>query len=195
MSESERFAKIRIKMILFYFLLFFIIISVRSAILMIGRANKLKSNLIIMNRTPPSFAELSNQVVKLQHITSDIDNYTLSDIKDNLVLTANLAEIAGSEFQSQYNSWVAVKGQISKDNENFVQLKQKLDQVQKLQDTEVVRLSKLLDEYMKPTLSSIGISMFGSFIVGVLSSILASYVYARWPQRVRKKSSGSNGIT
>jgi ABC-type antimicrobial peptide transport system permease subunit len=183
MHDSIDFFKIRVKVISSLLMLLAIFYSVYFAILMVKSSNRLKANLVIMNRTPTSLIELNKQADVLQKITSNIDSHTLGDIKNALTETANLAELVGVEFQAQYNSWVIVKGQINKDTDNFIQLKQKLDQVQNFQDIEIVRLKKLLDESTKPSFLSISFNIFASFAVGVLSSILASHVYSRWLQK------------
>jgi len=175
--------KPRVKIIFFLIVLVLIIYLVRFGILTIGDSNRLVRNLVIMNRTPVSFVELSNQVIELQKITSNIDNYSLNDIKKNLLLTASFADLAGREFKAQYESWILVKNQIEKDTSSFVQLKQQLDEVQKLQNDEVVRLKKLLDETTKPSMFSSSMNLIASFILGVLSSVLASHIYVMWQQR------------
>lgn len=183
MNYEEYFFKFRIKLILTTLSIIGIVYISYFGILMVGNSNKLNTNISIMNRTPTSFIELGKQVQKLQIMTSNIDNYTLNDIKSSLLTTANLTNLASSEFKAQYESWLFVKGQINKDADSFIQVKQKLDQVQKLQDDEIVRLKELLDKSTKPSLLSSSLNLLISFLLGVLSSIFSSHVYSKWLQK------------
>lgn len=163
------------------FLAFLLI--VKTAILTVGNSNRMQSNLAVMNRSPQSFIELGKQVEKLQQITANIDNYKLKEIKDELSTTAILAAHARTEFQAQYDAWISVQGEISRDKESFLKLKQRLDEVQRLQDAEIVRLSNLLEESTKTSIAEDAFGWVLSFIVGVMSSILATSIYDKWNKK------------
>jgi len=130
-----------------------------------------------MNRSPLSFVALGAQIEELQRMTLNIDNYKLVEIKSALEKTARLAINARTEFQAQYDAWMYVESQSTKDKESFLQLRQKLDDVQKLQDREIVRLKKLLDESTKPSLLNDSFTLLLSFGLGILSSMIGSRIY------------------
>jgi hypothetical protein len=152
---------------------------VQAGILTVGASNRLQSNLAVMNRSPQSFIALGSQVEELRRITTNIDDYKLREIKSALTTTARLAGHAQSEFLAQYESWVSVQGEIEKDKDSFQQLRQRLDEVKRLQDSEIVRLKDLLDRSAKPSLIADGLNLGISFLVGILSSVLASHIYEK----------------
>lgn len=172
--------KKRRNLILFCLWVCFLALVVRSAFLTIGSANRMQSSLAVMNRSPQSFIALGTQVEKLDKITANIDNYKIGEIKDALIDTAILARNANKEFQAQYESWLFVRGAIDKDKNSFLQLRKKLDEVQKLQDGEIVHLKELLDESNKPSLASEIFNFSSAFVLGVFSSIIATMIYEKY---------------
>lgn len=172
-----------------FLVLIVVLIIVRATIVSIGDNNRLRSNLVVMNRSPQSFVALGAQIEELQRMTLNIDNYRLVEIKSALEKTARLAGNAKTEFQAQYDAWVYVQSQSTKDKENFLQLRQKLDDVQKLQDREIVRLKKLLDESTKSSLLDYSFTLLLSFGLGILSSMIAARIHDYWkedPSRLKR---------
>lgn len=150
---------------------------------MIGDDNQAKANLAVMARTPRSFVALEEQTKLLDSMTSDISQFTLAQIKDELEKTNHLVKTARQEFVAQNEAWVKVSRFAEKDMDSFIELKRKLDEVQRLQDEEIVRLNELLEESQKDSFFE---SLFGfifSFSMGVLSSIAASHLYERYKTR------------
>lgn len=169
------------------FVLLAVALIVRAAFVTIGTSNRLKTNLAIMNRTPQSFLDLGAQVETLTEMTAEIDQHSLAEIKSALITTSRLAAYAQVEYRAQYDAWLAIKNVNAQDKKAFLQLRNQLDEVQRLQDTEIVRLKKLLDDSTKPSLFADGMNLMFSFVVGILSSILASRLYELWKARKAKR--------
>lgn len=149
-------------------------------------------NLALMNRTPQSFEELRIQTEKLNEITSNIENFSLGEIRQELQRTSRLVTISRKEFHAQYEAWLEVKETTSQDRESFLQLRAQLDDISRLQDNQIRRLRALLDESEKPGFLDSLLGLSGSFFLGVLSSVLASAAYERvWARRTKLPPSES----
>jgi hypothetical protein len=183
MEQYHGMFRKRSRVLMFSAAIFWLVVIVRAAILTVGASNHLRSDLALMNRTPRSLIALGEQVEVLNRIATDIDNYNLGQIKTELATTAYLAGTAQVEFQAQYEAWVSVRGQTSKDKASYLELRQRMDELQHLQDSELVRLKNLLDHATKPTMLSDVVNMALSFFLGVVSSIFASHLYDRWKSR------------
>jgi cytochrome c556 len=183
---KARMVRLKARMVVLISLLLMLtaLLVVRAAVLTLGADNRLQANLSVMNRTPQGFTALGTQVETLRRMTSDIDNYNLSEIKNALGTTARLAGYATTEFKAQYDAWITVHDKISKDKESFELLKQRLDEVQRLQDGEIVHLKALLDQSAKPSIFDNVTSAFITFAFGVVSSLAAPLIY-RWGKKKR----------
>ena len=170
--------KVRSAILLSILLLAVLTLAVSAGILIIGHKNTLRANLSVMSRSPKSFQLLSDNMRDLQEMTSNIDQYSLLQIKDALNKTSILVNQATAEFKAQQDSWNKVQGQINKDKVNFLEIRQQLEDVQKLQSGEILRLKTLLDETSRPSLLSDLTDLFVSFVFGVLASIVASHIYS-----------------
>lgn len=155
---------------------------VRSAVLFLGRDNRMQATIAVMNRSPKSFVALGDEVVRLQEMTANIDSYKLGEVKEELSKTVSLVNEARLEFLAQYDAWISVKGQISRDKINFFEIKEKLDESQRLQDKEILRLKGLLDQAQAPSWLTEFWSIVISFVAGVFSSIVATKIYVWWPK-------------
>lgn len=160
----------------------------RAGMLTIGDDNRLRANLVVMNRTPISVKKLTEHVDYLQSMMNNIDSFRLIDIRDALQKTVTLVRESSMEYKAQYDAWMAVRDEISKDKNSFLKLRQQLDQTQKLQSEEVVRLKKALDEVNRPSLYADMLNLSLSFVLGVLSSILATKIISWWSTRKPGKS-------
>lgn len=136
-------------------------------------------NLMLMNRTPRSFEELRIQTERLNAITSNIEKYSLGEIRQELQRTSGLVTISRKEFAAQYDAWLEVKEAAGQDRESFLELRAQLDDVSRLQDNQIQRLRKLLDESAEPSFFDSVLGLVGSFFLGVMSSVLASAAYER----------------
>jgi len=169
-------------------LLFAVVIIIKVGKLTIDGNNRLRAHLVYMNRTPISFAELGNQVVRLNEMTSHLDSYSISEIKNAMHTSAILAEIARSEFESQYNSWLYVQGKIGNDTDSLLKLREQLNLLQNLNDKEITRLKKVIDDTNRPSIFESSFNLLLSFVLGVLSSILASHIYTKYQRRTSTAS-------
>lgn len=184
----------RADLLLTVFVLLAVALLVRAAFVTIGTSNRLQTNLALMNRTPQSFLDLGAQVETLSEMTAEIDQHSLAEIKSALITTSRLAAYAQVESRAQYDAWLAIKNASVQDKKVFLQLRNQLDEVRRFQDTEIVRLKKLLDDSTKPSLLADGMNLMFSFVVGVLSSILASRLYEPWKARKAKREQDTNQL-
>lgn len=159
----------------------------RSVYLTLGTDSRMRANLTVMNRSPASFVALGKQTEKLQEMSSSIDRYSLGDIKTVLSDTVRLVSEARTEFLAQYDAWVAVKGQTSKDRESFLEFKARLDETRNMQVAEIVRLKKALDESTKPSWFETLGNLVAAFVAGIASSWIASALYSKYERYSKAK--------
>jgi len=160
-----------------------LIVLVRGAILTVGEENNRRANLAIMGRSADSLARLNAHMASLDRMTANIERYNFGQIRETLALTNSLVSQLGREFAAQQKSWEAIQAEIRKDEISFLDLKNQLAQIQKLQAGEIVRLKQAIDEATRPSLVADMVNLFFSFVLGFLSSIAASWAYVRWKGR------------
>jgi hypothetical protein len=168
---------------LMIYLLVMLLLTIRAVILTVGHENTLRSNLFVMNRSSISLNELTTHIKKLESMMEDIENYKLYDIKEALQKTINLVETASQEFNAQYDAWINVKSEISKDKSSYLKLREQLEQVQKMRNSEILRFKELLDEAREPPVYADVINLLLSFLMGVISSIIATNITSWWTMR------------
>ncbi|SFL26820.1 hypothetical protein SAMN05216302_105015 [Nitrosomonas aestuarii] len=168
---------------------FFIVISgliYRASVLMVGNENSEKANLVLMNRSPVSLQHLNEHAGKLEEMTNDINNYTFSSIKREIDKTIKLINLTNLELKAQYEAWISVKGMMKSDSDSLIKLKDQLDTTRNLQQKEILKLKKILDEVQKPSLITDLFNLALTFVLGVLSSILATMGLTLWRNRSTK---------
>ena len=122
----------------------------RAAVLTVGDANKIQTNLAIINRKPVSVEKLILQVAKLDGITNDIERTTLSDVKAALTETATLLKETQLEIDAQYQAWDAMKSAMEKDDATYRSVAMRLAAVRSQQDDQILRLRELIDSAQQP---------------------------------------------
>jgi hypothetical protein len=170
---------------------FVLIVFVALFALLLGRAYYLatspfiraQANLLSANTELSSVGALARQSSRLDQLSSQVEEMSLSDIRALLDETAALARRAARDFQSQYDSWSSLQGNIQEDSRAHDALRLKLDEVKRLQEGEVVRLKAMLDEAQKPSVFADALNLIISFFLGVLGSIAANAIYTAWQAR------------
>lgn len=172
----------------FYVLLICLFITVaglvyRIAFVMTDSTNVEKVNLVLMNRSPISLQRLNKHAEKLEDMTHNIDNYTFSTIKLEIDKTVELVSAANLELKAQYDAWISVKSSLKDDGDSLAKLKEQLDTTRNLQEQEIVKLKKILDNIQKPSIFDDLINLILTFLFGVLSSVIASMGLNLWKNR------------
>lgn len=175
----------RSKFIGFLLIVFAIAIFSRAAFIALSPAHKLKAALLVVNVEPAAGPALLAQVQVLNTISADIENTSIATLREALSKTARLAERATREFEAQYQSWTVLRGHIKNDGTTYNELRRQLEQTQSLQDREILRLQQALSKAQKPSIWSEFSALSLSFFLGILSSVLATMFWEKWPRLSR----------
>lgn len=139
--------------------------------LMLSDWNKTRSDLWVMNRTPVSLTLLRDQSTRLEKMTSDIERHSLQDIKIELEKTTRLANAAIFEMKAQHDSWGHIQKRMQGDAINFSALRQELDDLQALRDTQAETIKKILEQRSALLILA---GYLVSFLLGIVSSLVAA---------------------
>lgn len=134
-----------------------------------------KINLKLMNREPMSLRLLESKRVEIDKATVDIGSLTLNQIQELLSSTSVLAGQASIELKAQEEAWEKMKSQSNVDAATYEEVKRQLNVVSKMQSTEIIRLTGLLDEARSPSILDYIWGIIASFIIGVISSLAATF--------------------
>jgi len=156
--------------------------------LMIGRAyclatdqdNRLRAQLISANLPLDALSELVYQSDKLTSISENIESVSVAALRISISDTAKAASNAAEEFRARSKAWSELRGKIKNDQSTYDNLRSDISQVQALQKDEVIKLKKMLDEAQRPSIFADAFNMTLSFILGILGSIISSWLYESW---------------
>lgn len=155
------------------------LLAYRAAFVVLSPSYRMRSALVTANLSPVSLGRLMDQAGVLNRLASNIEHTTISELRGALDVMVNLTERSSRELQAQYDAWSIVRGQIKNDGTTYNELRARLEQTQRLQETEILRLREALDRAQKPStwtdVGNIGLS----FLFGVLSSILATFIWEK----------------
>lgn len=164
----------------------FSLLIVRAVILSLSDEAKLRTNVVLMNRAPVSLQQLTSHIGELEVMTSNIEKVSLGEIKLGLENTIRLVNQSNMELKAQYDAWIRIKDEIKKDDAQFRGLRNQLTHMQSLQDEEILRLKNMLNKAQKPSIFADATNLFLSFVLGVLSSIIATRGLRWWEMRKLK---------
>lgn len=157
-------------------------------VFMLGRAYylatspdiKMKAQMLAANLPLDALSALVYQSDRLSALSQDIDSVSVSTLRSAISDTAKAANSAAKEFRSRSQAWSELRGKIKNDQSTYDSLRSELEQVQKLQRGELIKLKKMLDEAQKPSIFADTINLTISFLLGVVGSILATWLYESW---------------
>lgn len=159
----------------------------RAYVVTIGAENVTQTNLMLVTRTPHSLTKLKNHTEKMSSMIEDIESLPLKDIKSTILETVNLINLTSREIDAQYEAWIDLKAKMDTDGITFRELKNKLETVKTLQNQEIADLKSVLDDVYNQSVTSQMISLIVSFLVGILSSIAASFLFPKVKDKIFKK--------
>lgn len=163
------------------FVIVAILMAYRASFVVLSPSYRARAALVEANLQPVFVAPLLEQVGQLKTMGANIETTSIVALREALQNTARLAESATKEFEAQYASWAVVRGEIKNDGAPYNELRRQLEQTQRLQETEIIRLREALDKAVKPSMWwDVGTQGL-SFFMGVLSSILATLTWERIP--------------
>ena len=181
-GERDRY-KLRLIALVLFLLALAGALVYRSSVLMFGQENKDKINLVLMNREPKSLQKLNDHAGKLEAMTTNIEEYSFFDIRTAIQETTNLVTLTNRELEAQYDAWVDIQDRIKNDSGSYYKLRNQLNDIQNLQDRQILELKKMLEQAEKPSIVDDFISLSLTFMLGILSSLLASAGRSEWKRR------------
>ncbi|MEL4280695.1 MULTISPECIES: hypothetical protein [Shewanella] len=164
----------------------FAALAYRAYVVTRGTENVTKTNLVMIARTPQSLTKLQHHSEKINLMINDIESLPLKDIKSTIVETVDLINLTSKEIEAQYAAWINLKNKMDNDGLTFVELKNKLETVQILQKQEIENLKGVMNDIYEQSLLSQITALFISFIIGVFSSIAASFLFPKLKLKLLK---------
>ncbi len=173
----------RIAVVFLLFVACAISLAYRAVELTIGGENRVVTNLALISRKNMSMERLNSQITELDRITNNIDRSSIGDLKAVLVQTATLLKETEIDVGAQYKAWDVIKSEMNKDDATYRAVALRLAEVRAQQDDQILRLQGLLDTARQPRILITVSQYVLSFGLGVLSSILASWLNSWWTSR------------
>lgn len=190
MLPTRRATLVRLSVVATPLILLACVLVGRAAYLAYSQESQDRTNLMLMTRTPSSLGGLESQSKQLSEVAANIDQHSLSDIRELLDRTAVTARYVSREIQAQQDAWRYVQTKSVADAETYRKIQADLNIVTKIQEQEIVRLNSLLDQAKNSPLSITILTSIASFVLGILSSLISSHLYDQWKSR---KSAEING--
>ncbi|MGB3383956.1 MAG: hypothetical protein WBA64_04705 [Marinomonas sp.] len=176
----------RFRYILSLFFILSLVLGGRVVYLTLNSENVDRADLITVTRTPLSFQKLNSHIDELEEMSKNIDTYTLGEIKDITKKTTYLLNQVGIELKAQHESWSDIQNLFEGDAEKFKQLRVSLDKAQQLNNKELLRIKNVMDQANQRTITEELSGTTLSFVFGVSTSIVASYLIKMFQRRKRK---------
>jgi hypothetical protein len=173
----------RSKFVVIVFGLLFSALLGRAFYLATNPLNRLRSAMVVANAPQDSLVALVREAERLKQLSSNIESLSISQLKAELQNSISVAQRAALEFNAQSQAWSDLRGKIKEDSTTYNALRADLAKLQELQQGEILRLKKMLDEAQRPSIFADAWNLGLSFALGVLSSILASWLYEAWKGR------------
>lgn len=166
----------------------FIALTVRLLYLTTDAGLKLRAAVFVANSPQSALNQLVKETADLSRLADNFEEMSIADIRRRLRSSIAVADRAALEFEAQSKAWSYVRGKIKDDSSTYDALRRDLAESQRLQEDEVRRLKRLLDDAQKPSLIADTWNLSLSFFLGVLSSLLATAMYEKWKERLRRDS-------
>ena len=148
--------------------------------------SRISANLVVANQPQDSLAALVKQAARLSQLSKNIESLSINSLRGAMEDSVAAAERAAVDFNAQSTAWSELRGKIKNDSSTYDALRAQLADLQRMQKDEIVRLKKLLDEAQRPSIFADAWSLFLSFLIGVLGSLLASGLYEAWRERRKR---------
>jgi hypothetical protein len=158
----------------------------RSLGLMLGEENPRLTDMALMSRKPLSVEQLNKQASELRRLAKNIDTASFQDIRVAFERTIVLVERANTEIAAQYQAWEQTRGRMKDDEVNYLTLRANLENSKRLQEAEIIRLKRALDEAQTPSFFDSALTGSFTFLLGVISSLLATAIYPPWRRLLRQ---------
>ena len=169
-----------------------LILGFRVSYLTTNSENVDRADLITVTRTPLSFQKLNSHIDELEEMSKNIDTYTLGEIKDITKKTTYLLNQVGIELKAQHESWSDIQNLFEGDAEKFKQLRVSLDKAQQLNNKELLRIKNVMDQANQRTITEELSGTTLSFLFGVSSSLVATFLINVFKRRKRKDHNEKN---
>lgn len=178
----------RTRVVVVALMLGFVALTARLIYLTIDAGLKLRAAVFVANSPQSALNQLVKETADLTRLADDIETMSIGDIRRRLRSSIAVADRAAVEFEAQSKAWSYVRGRIKEDSSTYDALRKDLAESQRLQEDEVRRLKRLLDDAQKPSLIADTWNLALSFFLGFLSSLLASAMYEKWKEPRRPDS-------
>ena len=175
--------KWRIRYIYSLFFIMMLVLGFRVLYLTTDSENIDRADLITVTRTPLSFLKLNSHIKELENMSKNIDTYTLGEIRDITKNTAYLLNQVSIELKVQHESWNDIQDLFEGDAEKFKDLRVSLDKAQQLNDKELLRIKSVMDQANQRTISEELSGTTLSFIFGVSTSLVATFLISTFKRR------------
>jgi len=173
--RSGALTKWRLRIVASVMILLAIALVVRALFIVYDDDLQSKINLKMMSREPTSLRLLEVKRAEVDRATKNIGSLTLDEIQDLLATTSVLAGQASIELKAQEEAWEKMKSRSEVDAATYEEVRRQLNIVSQMQSKEIIRLTGLLDEARSPSILDHIWGVFASFIVGVISSLAATF--------------------
>lgn len=142
--------------------------------------NQLRAHMMTANQPLDALSALIQQSDRLDQLSKNIENISIALLKQELDRSVMLANLAAKEFDAQSKSWSEMRGKIKQDNSTYDALRMELAELEKIQKDQIVRFKQVISEAERPSILADIRDLFLTFILGVLSSLIASSLYKKW---------------
>lgn len=176
--------RLRVWLIASVFIVAFLAVFARSAVLAFGH-NSDRASLLVMSREPRSLQQLTEHAEVLRNMAQNLDSVSLREIRSTTEHTVVLAGRANAEIGAQLVEWDKMRGKIKQDEHLYTTLRAEISAAEKLHAREVVRLQQALDRATSTSKRAYDILL--SLGTGVLGSIIAAVLFPRRSIRWLKK--------
>lgn len=133
-----------------------------------------------------SLSSLAVEIERLSQLSTKTDSLSINELRQAIQRSTEVASRAAVDLQSQAKTWEEIRRGIAEDKVTHDTLKANLLEIKKLHAEEIVRVKSLIDAATRPSVWGEVFNLAISFIFGVLSSILASWIYDQRKRDVKE---------
>lgn len=117
------------------------------------------------------------EIERLNQLALRTDSLSIFELQQALKRSVDIASIAAVDLELQAKTWKDIRERIAEDKMSHESLKAELVEVKKLHALEIARIKSIIDIATQPNMWTVFFNHFVSFIFGVISSIIASWIY------------------
>lgn len=178
--KSAQVPPVRLRSIILLFGLAFSTLLGRAYYLATNPLLQLRAAMVVANAPQDSLVALARESARLEQVSKNLDSMSINAIKQALKDASSVAVRAALDFNAQSRAWSDLRGKIRQDSSTYDALRNDLATLQSIQREEIMRLKEMLDKAQRPSIFVDVWNLALSFILGVLSSLVASTMYERW---------------